>query len=259
MDYNPFVILVFSDCICVIDAKLAVSRKCTDVNNQDNFFIHHEYDDYVDISKQSAFCKASFICDEIKSMTNWNRNRFLHDSILDVVSMIPRSTIVRFFIEPAKKHVTVKFGQKGHGHSKTELGDLLQMPIEEAIETTCKFLGLKLVVILTSISDQQFANKTIPFEIYGKMLLEAMKAHDISKCNASFDFKGNVLDEGFEFGKTIEMIGSRIHQLIKEKQHDIALTFMNIYCKTMEDLKNVSLTIENFKERFQPTNLSECK
>ena len=229
----------------------------TDVKYPDNFFIHHEYDDYVAISKWSAFCKASFICDEIKSMTNWNRSSFLHDSILDVVSMIPRSKIVRFCIKSAIKHIKVNFGRKGHGHFETNISQLFQMPIEEAVEMTCKFLGLKLVVILTSISDQQFANKTAPFEIYGKMLLEAMKLHDIYKWYATFDFKGIVL-EG-DYVQTMVKIGSHIHRLIKEKQDEIALTFMKLYCKTMEDLKNVSLTIEDFKDRCQPTNISECE
>lgn len=192
-------------------------------------------------------------------MTNRNRISFLHDSILDVVSMIPRLTIVSFCVKPALKHVQANIWQKKHGHSKTKLSSLFQMPIEEAIETTCTFLGLKLVVILTSISDQQFANKTVPFEIYGKMLLEAMQVHGIYKCNAAFDFQGNVLDGNFDFGRTIEMCGSHIHQLIKEKQHKIVFTFMKTYCKTMEDLRNVSLTIEAFKERCQPTNISECK
>lgn len=258
MDYNPRVILVFSNCISVIDAKLTVYKKYTDAKRlPDNFFIHHEYDDTFEISKWSAFCKASFICDKINSMTHSNPNSLVFNAVYQEVSKLPRTTIVGLCVQCAVKHSELQIWQKGHGHSETNISQLVKMLLEEVIKMTCKVLGLKIFIALTSSSVQQFPSETIPYEIYDKMVFEAMKLHVISEYDAKFGFTEHAID--VPFGRTIRKIGDNIYHLIREKQRDIASTFMRTYCKTMENIKNVSLTLENLQKKCRPTNMSECK
>ena len=237
---------------------MTVYRRCTDAKRfPDNFFIHHEYDDTFEISKWSAFCKASFICDKIKSMTHTSLDRFISNVVYQEIPKLSRTTIVPFCVQCYVKHSGQNIEQKRHGHSEKNISQLLPMLLEEAVEMTSKVLGLKIFKQVESFSVQQFGIEPIPYEVYDKMLFEAMKVHVISEYYAKFGFGEHV--RVAHFGRTVRRIGDTVHQLIKEKQHDIALTFMETYNKTMEDLKNVSLTLEDFIKRCRPTNMSECK
>ena len=217
MDYNPCVLLVFSDCMSVIEAKLTVSKGFTGTKYPDTFYIHHEYDDENYISKLSAFCKASFICDKINSMTN-------------SISINLIFKIVNEEIRNLLDGRDVNIEQRIPEHYKINT-------VEERIKMTCKFLGMFIEKRLASFSVLQ----TIAYEICDKMLFEAMKVHVIS-----------------EFGER-RIAEGNLFQLIREKIDDIVRTFQKLYYKTLTDLRNVCLTLEELKKRCRPRNMSECK
>ena len=231
MDYNPCVILVFSNCMSVIEAKLTVSKGYKGTKYPDTFYIHHEYDDNDDVSKLSAFCKASFIYDKIKSMTN-NISKTL---IFHIVHEEIRKLLDGRYGEIAVKHSDVNIEHRKHEHYEMNT-------VDGTMKRTCKFLGMIIEKRLASFSVRQsFIPRSIAYEICDNMLFEAMKVHVI-----------------FEFGERRIFEGNPF-QLIREKEDDILRTLKNMYDKTLADLENVCLTLKKLKKRCRPRNMSECK
>ena len=113
-------ILVFSKCIAVIEAKLKVFRAYSATNHPDNFFIHHDYDDHDDISKLSAFCKATFVCDKIKVMTNSIPEDTIFQNLSDELGDISMKTIRMICAEVALEDGEQNSATKGHKHSKAD-------------------------------------------------------------------------------------------------------------------------------------------
>lgn len=225
MDYNPCVLLVFSNCMSVIEAKLTVSKGYKGTKYPDTFYIHHEYDDYDDVSKLSAFCKASFIYDQINSMTNNNTKEL----IFQIVN------------EEIQKLSDGRYGEVKHNKVKNEQRE--QEHDEINLKRTCKCLGMLINKRLAfSYFLGSVISTTIPYEIYDKMLFEAMKVHVISKFEVKFGFEK-----------------PSVFQLIRENTRAIVRTFKNMYNETMEDLTHVCSTLEELMNRCRPRNMSECK
>ena len=237
MDYNPCVLLVFSNCMSVIDAKLTVSKGYKGTKYPDTFYIHHEYDDYDDVSKLSAFCKASFICDQINSMTNNNTKELIFQIVNEEIQKLSDGRYGEV------KHNKVKNEQREQEHDEMNTSHSVRMLLEKTIKRTCKCLGM---LINKRLASSYFLGSvistTIPYEIYDKMLFEAMKVHVISKFEAKFGFKKPV-----------------VFQLIRENTPAIVRTFKNMYNETMKDLTHVCSTLEELMNRCRPRNMSECK
>lgn len=68
--YTPKVILVRSKSISTVEAKLAVYRKHRKNISMKRTFIHHEYDDYGEVSKWIAFHKLSSFLNTVMRMTS---------------------------------------------------------------------------------------------------------------------------------------------------------------------------------------------
>nr|XP_022306057.1 uncharacterized protein LOC111112658 isoform X2 [Crassostrea virginica] len=243
MDYNPCVLLVLSNCMSVIEAKLTVSKEYKGTKYPDTFYIHHDYDDNYYVSKLSAFCKASFICDMINSMTN-NISKYL---LFKIVNEEIRKLSDGRFGEIAVTQCDVNIEQRELEHYEIKTSHL----VDETIKRTCKFLGMLIETRLASFSLRQLVISTmIPYEIYDKMLFEAMKVHVISEFEAKF---------GFLVYTRLErrIVEGNLLQLIKENTVAILRTFQNMYNNTLTDLKNVCLTLEKLKKRCRPRNMSE--
>lgn len=254
MNYNPCVLLVFSNCMSVIDAKLTVSKGYKGTKYPDTFYIHHEYDDNDDVSKLSAFCKASFICDQINCMTNNN----LKELIFNIVHEEIRKLTDGRYGEVAVKHSNVNTEQREHEYHEMNASHPVQMLLEKTIKMTCKILGMLINKQLASFSFRRSViSTTIPYEIYAKMLFEAMKLHVIFEFEVKFGFNEPAVYEGFERKRKI--VEDNLFQLIRENAHDIVRTFIKLYNITMADLTNVCLTLKKLKKRCRPRNMSECK
>lgn len=255
MDYNPCVLLVFSNCISVIDAKLRVSKEYADAKSPDNFYIHHEYDDNDEVSKLSAMCKASFICDKIKSMTNSIPKYLIFQIVYEEILQLPETATVSFGSEVAEQHIIVNIGSKEPKHSETNTSHSFQALIEKTIKRTCKFLGILISKRLTSTVYVHYViADSIPNEIFAKILFKAMETHVISNYKATFGFGGSAV-----FERRRRIVEGNIFQLIRRKILAIVHTFQETYNETTAHLENVCLTLENFKKTCQPSDISACK
>ena len=257
MDYNPHVILVFSNCITVIEAKLKVYRAYRATKYLENFFIHHNYDDNDHISKLSAFCKATFVCDKINSMAN----SIPEDSIFKVVSKelgeISMSTIGRICANVAIEHSGQNIGTKGSEHSKADLDLSLQMLLQETVKRTCRFLGfVSYKRIFSHFFRRDHIPETIPQEIYESILFEAMKVH-VSEYESKYSFGRPLGDENFD--KFRRKVASNVFEIIKKNIETIVGTFKKMYKATIQDLSYVCETLESFKKSCRPSSMPECK
>lgn len=258
IDYNPYIILVFSNCIAVIEAKLKVFRAYRATKHPDNFLIHHDYDDHDDISKLSAVCKATFVCDKIKVMTNSISEFSIRQSLSEELGNISMKTIVLICAEVALEQGEQNIATKGHEHPKVGEVFSLQMLLQGTMKRTCKLLGFLIFKTKKSIaSGLDVIHETIPQEIYESMLIGAMNVHIMSEYESKFSFGRPSVDESF--AKFIRKAANNLYWIVRDKKGAIENTFMETYKKTMRDLKNVSLTLEYFKRKCQPSNMSECK
>lgn len=247
MEYNPRVIFVDSKGISVIEAKLKVAREYIDARYPDNFFIHHNYDDNDELSKLSAFCKVSFICDKIKCMTKSIPVNQVVKVVSREVSKLSSKTTVSLFGGRSKRN-----DQSGRDRLQS-----MQMLLEETIERICKLLGLLIYEKLMSSSSLQIVIcDTIPYEIYEKMLFEAMKINIISGYKTKFGFR-NPEDVNFETFR--RNVGDNLFQLIREKREDIVHCFKEMLIKTKLELEKILYTLESFGKRCQPNTITECK
>ena len=254
MDYNPNVILVFSNCITVIEAKLKVYRAYRAPKYPDNFFIHHKYDDNDYISKLSAFCKATFVCDKINSMANGIPEDYIFDIVSEEVGDISMTTIARICADVALEHGEQNIGTKGR---ETDIDVSLQMLLQETVKRTCKFLGcLSYRRIVSFAYRRQHIPETVPREIYEKIFYEALKVH-VSEYESKYSFGRPSADENFY--KFRRKVASNVLRIIKENIKTIVGTFKKRYKETIKDLQDVCVTLRSFKKRCRPSSMPECK
>lgn len=256
MDYNPNVILVFSNCVTVIEAKLKVyraCRACKTTEYPDNVFIHHNYDDSDHISILSAFCKATFVCDKINSMANSIPEDFIFKLVSEEVEYISRSAIGRICADVALKPSRQNIETKGHEQPKADIDVSLQMLLQETIKRSCKLLGfVSYRRIISFTSQRDHIHETIPQEIYENILFEAMKVY-VSEYEAKFSFGRPSVSE------SLYRIAENLYSIIKENRKTIVDTFKKKYKKTIEDLNDVCKTLKRFKETCRPSSMPECK
>ena len=257
MNYNPNVILVVSNCITVIEAKLKVYRAYRAAKYPDNVFIHHTYDDNDHISKLSAFCKATFVCDRINSMANSITEDFIFKLVFREVVGISSSAIGKICADVALKQSEQNIGTKRRGHPKADIDVSLQMLLQETIKRTCKFLGwLSYRKIVLFASGGHHIPETVPQEIYGNILFEAMKVH-VSEYEAKFSFGRHSVDENIY--KVRRKVASNVFRIIQENTQTIVGTFKKMYKETIKDLNYIRITLESFKKRCRPSSMPECK
>ena len=219
----------------------------------DNVFIHHNYDENDHISKLSAFCKATFVCDKINSMANSIPEDIIFQIVSDEVEKISTTTMARICADVALDHGEQNIGTKGREHPKADIDVLLQ----EIIKRTCKFLGLvSYRKIVLFVPRRQDITETIPQEIYENMLFEAMKVH-VSKYEAKFSFGRPLVDENFY--KLRRKVANIFLRFIKENKKTIVDSFKEKYMETIKDLHDVCVTLERFKERCRPSSMLESK
>lgn len=257
MQYNPHVILVFSNCITVIEAKLKVYRAYRGTKYHDNFFIHHNYDDNDHISKLSAFCKARFVCDKIKSMTNSIPEESIFKIVSEEFGDISMSTIGRLCANVALEHCEQNIGTKGREHSKVDIDVSLQMLLQETVKRTCRFLGFvsyRRIISLPFKSDRII--ETIPQEIYENLLFEALMVQ-VSEYESKHCSGRPSGDENFD--KFRRMVANNVLRIIKENIKTIVDTFKKRYKETIKDLDYVCETLESFKKNCRPSSMPECK
>ena len=255
MDYNPNVILVFSNCITVIEAKLKVYRAYKATEYPDNVFIHHNYDDNDHISILSAFCKANYLCDKINSMANSIPEEYIFEFVSAEVENISMTTIYMICANVALEQSDQNIGIKGHEHPKADM--LLQMLLQETLKRTCKFLGSESYrSIISFASTRGFFPETIPQEIYANILFEAIKVH-VSRYAVKLSFESPSVDENFY--ELRRNVGKNLLSIIKVNIETILDTFKKKYKETIKDLQDVCETLESFKKRCRPSSMPECK
>lgn len=64
------VILIRSESIPVVEAKLAVYRKYKHLINKRKLILHHVYEDYDDVAKLIAYERLSSVCVLVESLVN---------------------------------------------------------------------------------------------------------------------------------------------------------------------------------------------
>ena len=259
MDYNPCVILISSNSITVIEAKLEVYRACRAIKYPHNFFIHHYYDDKDDISKLSAFCKATFICDKIKSMTNnFSQYRILDMSqiVYDEVREITRRTLLKFCAGVASGQTESYIGTRGLDHPTADIVLSIQMLLQETIKRTSKYLGFLIYQKILSFAGKKDAfRETIPQEVCENILFETMKMHVFFEYETSIGFERSTVDDAMIRRK----VANNLSKLIGKRRRTISESFENAFKETMMYLEYVCITLENFRKKCRPRNMSECK
>lgn len=257
MDYNPCVILVSSSCITVIEAKLKVFRACRATKYPHNFFIHHTYDDNDEISKLSAFCKATFICDTINSMTNSFSEYFdIFQIVYDEVREITSRTLLKFCADIAFGHTGLYIGTRGLEPPTSDIIMSIQMLLQETLKKTCKFLGFLIYQKILSFAGKKDAfQKTIPQEVCENILFETMKKHVFSECETIIGFESSTVDDAMFRRK----IAKNLFELIRMRRRTISESFSFAFQDTMMYLGYVRIMLEDFKKKCRPKNMSECK
>ena len=142
-DYNPRVILVSSNSLSVIEAKLKIIREFLDVKSPENIFIHHEYDDNDEVSKLSAFYKASFICDQIdlirESMSEHKNYAEVFYEVLNIF-LSSENPILKCCEHVLNEHA-LDIRIKRHANHELSINQLWLMFVENANKRACRSIG----------------------------------------------------------------------------------------------------------------------
>lgn len=250
------VILVCSECVPTVEAKLCVFRKYRHLINNECTLIHHKYEDNSEIAKWIAYHKLCCLCETIQNLT----------------SLKVSSTIVREAFDYILTNEN--FGIASFDIKKSLYTD--KMLQEETIKDITDKIGLK---IYQKIKEENEAH-VVPSTnggLYARIARRAVQSHMSDKttektARVPTEWVGGIsshrdLDSHSQFASTPALdseewkqyVIRRLRTEFLHKKERIVESYMEICAKIQEKLNRIFDILQESKSLCHSTNLDQCK
>lgn len=212
-----------------------------------NTFVHHETDDDCQFSNLSGLYSASFICDQVRLITELIPS----ESILSFPDSIFFSKKFIFHISCGvilkKDNLDVGSVEHAAYHctSHETLNQLRKNLEEQTIQTICS--SLKFTHNMECIASH----------ILEKILLKAvadLHSEDIDRGEAKCPLPVDVNSKEWRLG-----VAEGIHTLLEERRYFLTMQYDELYQELQSNLELVCARIESYKNLCHQNSLSECK
>ena len=249
---------------------MRVFREYKDNFTLDYTFIHHVYDDNLEILKLSSFNTASTFLENGVYMTKITQLPNFRETILDELD----ATFSKKDLLDVCFRVHLKIDESDVGtvkhcsyscNSKDNLVRLREMLVKETIQRICKSLGLAVRRTVKSHRDELFQTRfsyTMPSETYADIAKTAILNH--VPCDF-FGFGSKLPSESLPLQIDVNTVDWRTEvagtllNMIEEKKDDIVDTIVENCTNTEETLKDVSTLLTDFTEEHRPIQLIKSK
>lgn len=223
-----------------------------------NTFVQHETDDDLELSKLSAFCSVSFVCDQIQPMIKFHKVN-IGEAIETFFSKTNISFVSFCVILKAGDIEVGSVPQKSYFCNCEKSVDLFRQNLElEAIHQICTAFGLDLQLRNNASSGPIYYNETsLPFHIYGRILFQAVLANlpkDTDRLHAKVTMPVNINSRDWR-----QDVAEALFSSIKGNICKIEERFEKLCIETHKDLKRVCTQLEMYKNRCHQNSIKECK
>lgn len=236
----------------------------------DYTFIHHDYDDNLEISKISVFDTASLFLEKNHFVILSTELPNFRGIILDELNAnFSKGDVFHLCFDVFLKNDESDVGTVEHDSyickSKTILGQIRQMLVKETIKKACKSFGLaihrQVKCQLPDLFQRRFSN-TIPSDIYASISMNAVANN--FHCDICWP----------ESKLTSESLPIPIDVNSKEWRKGVAETLLSMFqdkkevivdrivenCKNAEDvLQDVLTMVKDVAEKYRPMQLINSK
>lgn len=260
--YTPKVILVRSKSISTVEAKLAVYRKHRKNISMKRTFIHHEYDDYGEVSKWIAFHKLSSFLNTVMRMTSnikWDiSQKIVQKSLKRIIGVSKKKTNIRRFLKILKE----KFFSKNIeiDQENMRLGSFDKQTLKEEILTEFTLdVGNE---IARKLKGQRKMFSAPPTGFYARIIGKAIQYHMFERSPMPVEhlfccIEGSAFTD-VEFNEILfkDVIDETLEQVLL-KLENIVKSSLKMCGKTEQDFENTCAVLEDCKRLCQPSYLTE--
>ncbi|XP_078329133.1 uncharacterized protein LOC111112657 isoform X2 [Crassostrea virginica] len=285
-DYNPRVLLVKSKPELKEDAKSVVFREYREFISMGNTFVQYETDDNLELSKLSAFYSVSFVCDQIQPMIKFNQvntgiqpmikfyqvnigkayqiqpmNKFNQVNIGEAIETFFSKTNISFvFFDVILKDGDIEVGSVAHEsyfcNNETSVNLIRQNLELEAIRKICTAFGLDFHLRNNASSgSNNFTETSLPFNIYGRILFQAVLANlqnDADRLHAKVTMPVDVNSRDWR-----QEVAEALFSSIKSNIYKTEKRFKKICIETHKDLRRVCTELQQYKNRCYQNSIKE--
>ena len=269
-DYNPCIILVKCNntSITVEDAKHVVLRRYKPFVSLGNAFIHHYEEDNVEVSKLSALYGLSFICDKLRAIKI--PFEVLHKTVSDLIDVFfSRKRILQFSLEMVFEEdmidaESILFGSHYCNYELT-FSRSRQILIQKTIQRLCELICFEIYrqekVGVMKYHGKFYSDVSIPCgktsKLFEKICFKAINTHlsDITSISRS----KITLPIHVDHYEWRQEVAEEIYMFIRDKNKEIAGSFMEMYMNAVKDLDDVWMHLNDFKNLCRPKHMFDCK
>lgn len=249
---------------------MRVFREYKDNSTLDYTFIHHVYDDNLEILKLSSFNTASAFLEKGVCITNVTQLPNFRGIILDELdASFSKKDVLDVCFRIHLKIDESDVGTVKHNsyicNSKDNLVRLREMLVKEIIQRICKSMSFAIQrTVKCHLQDflQTRFSYTIPSETFEAIAMTAILNH--VPCDL-FGFESKLPPESLPLQidvNTVEWrteVAGTLLNMIEEKKDDIVDTIVENCTNTEETLKDVSTLLTDFTEKHRPIQLIKSK
>ena len=257
--YAPKVILVRSKSISTVEAKLAVYRKYRKNMSMKSTFIHHEYDDYGEVSKWIAFHKVSSFLNTVMRMpTNikWDiSQKIVQKSLKRIIGVSKKETNIRRFLKILKEKFfskidleTMRLGSFDKQTLKEET--LTKFTLDVGNEIARKLKGKrKMLSAPTTGFYARIIGKAIQYILFERSPMPVEHLFCCIEGSAFTDVENKEILFKDVIDETLEQVLLKLENIVKSS--------LKMCGKAEEDFKNICAVLEDCKRLCQPSYLTE--
>lgn len=259
--YAPKVILVRSKSISTVEAKLAVYRKYRKNISMKSTFIHHEYDDYGEVSKWIAFHKLSSFLNTVMRMTTnikWDiSQKIVQKSLKRIIGVSKKETNIRRFLKILKEKFfskidleTMRLGSFNKQTLKEET--LTKFTLDVGNEIARKLKGKRKMLSAPPTGFYtRIIGKAIQYILFERSPMPVEHLFCCIEGSAFTDVENNEILFKDVIDETLKQVLHKLENIVKSS--------LKMCGKTEKDFKNICAVLEDCKRLCQPSYLTERK
>ena len=223
-----------------------------------NTFVQHETDDNLELSKLSAFYSVSFVCDQVQPMIKFNQVNIGKA----IETFFSKTNISFVFFGVILKDGDIEVGSVAYESyfCNNEISvDLIRQNLElEAMRKICTAFGLDFHLRNNASSGPiNFTETSLPFNIYGRILFQAVLANlpnDADRLHAKVTMPVDVNSRDWR-----QEVAEALFSSIKSNICKIEERFEELCIETHKDLRRVCTQLQLYQNRCHQNSIKECK